>query len=208
MRHAHRIKLVIPATACALALGSRAGAFEGRIAVELVSGVETSALLYTIGPEHLRIENVATNWPHPINTVELKSGAVTLLFPHNRSFVRLKSPAVAEGGDPRAGTIEKPGSATPATTLPATTLSAPPMPTPPGGLPPGIGPQPPSTGPGVPGMPQMPPMPMPPSVAAATFGAPGMGEKLELKPTGKKEKILGFECEQFELKQRGKIVEI
>ena len=35
-----------------------------------------------------------------------------------------------------------------------------------------------------------------------------MGEKIELKPTGKKEKILGFACEQFEIKQRGETMEI
>ncbi len=46
----------------------------------------------------------------------------------------------------------------------------------------------------MPGMPMtMPPMPM---------------EKLELKPTGKKDKILGYECEQFEIKQRGETMEI
>jgi hypothetical protein len=35
-----------------------------------------------------------------------------------------------------------------------------------------------------------------------------MNEKMELKPTGKKEKILGFDCEQFEIKQRGETLEI
>jgi hypothetical protein len=96
------------------------------------------------------------------------------------------------------------------------------MPTPPGGLPPGIGPQPnapnippppagfppgvgpqsgPRPGPGVPTMPGagMLPMPMMP---------PMMGEKIELKATGKKEKILGFACEQYEIKQRGETLEI
>ena len=37
---------------------------------------------------------------------------------------------------------------------------------------------------------------------------PAMAEKLELKATGKKEKILGFACEQYELKQRGETLEI
>ena len=48
-------------------------------------------------------------------------------------------------------------------------------------------------------MPAMPAMPMMP---------PLMSEKIELKPTGKKEKILGFACEQFEIKQRGETMEI
>jgi hypothetical protein len=60
-------------------------------------------------------------------------------------------------------------------------------------------------------MPALPPMPMPPSQG---YGAPGMpppmmmAEKLELKPTGKKETILGFVCEQFEIKSRGETMEI
>ena len=37
---------------------------------------------------------------------------------------------------------------------------------------------------------------------------PAMAEKLELKATGKKEKILGYACEQYELKQRGETLEI
>ena len=39
-------------------------------------------------------------------------------------------------------------------------------------------------------------MPMPPT------------EKLELKPTGKKEKILGFACEQFAVTERGETIEV
>jgi hypothetical protein len=45
--------------------------------------------------------------------------------------------------------------------------------------------------------PQMPTMPM-----------LGMMEKFELKATGKTDKILGYTCEQYELKQRGETVEI
>ena len=37
---------------------------------------------------------------------------------------------------------------------------------------------------------------------------PAMMQKLELKATGKKEKILGYECEQYELKQRGETMEV
>jgi hypothetical protein len=45
-------------------------------------------------------------------------------------------------------------------------------------------------------MPPMPPMP------------PMMSEKIELKPTGKKEKILGYACELFELRHWGETLEI
>jgi hypothetical protein len=89
----------------------------------------------------------------------------------------------------------------------------PPIPTPPGGLPAGSDPQsnkfspdnmPPGVGPqstnslGVP--PALPSMHL--------MMPPMMNEKIELKPTGKKDKILGFECEQFEIKQRGETMEI
>ena len=35
-----------------------------------------------------------------------------------------------------------------------------------------------------------------------------MSEKIELKATGKKEKILGYDCEQFEIKAQGETMEI
>ena len=44
-------------------------------------------------------------------------------------------------------------------------------------------------------MPAMPMMPMP-------------GEAMELKATGQKTNLLGLACEQFEIKQRGEIMEI
>src|SRR5208282_868650 len=63
-------------------------------------------------------------------------------------------------------------------------------------LPPGVVMQS-SAGPGASGMPAM-PMPM----------MPGMMEKLELQDTGQKTNLLGFACEQFEIKQRGETMEI
>ncbi len=115
---------------------------------------------------------------------------MTLVFPHNRSFVTLKPVAVAGGADPGQKKHTEPGPATP-TTVPA-------MPTPPAGLPAGVGPQS-SSGPSVPAIPPMPAMPMMP---------PMMAEKIELQSTGKKEKILGYACEQYEIKQRGETMEI
>ena len=160
-----------------------AGAFEGRIAAELVRGTETTALLYTVGPEHLRIEVTGSDWPHPINVVELKSGAITLLFPHNRSFVRLENGGASRGPDqtpfgtaaPPALPIPPgigpqpsfptpaPGARPPGASLP-NVPAIPNAPTP-AGLPPGIGPQPPTAG-TAPGLPAPPPLPagLPPGI--------------------------------------------
>jgi hypothetical protein len=170
------------------AIVSTANAFEGKIEATVTQGSETTPLLYTVAANFLRIEVAGTNSPNPIDIVDLKSGALTLVFPHNRSFVRLKS-AVAGVADLGQTKINEPRPATAAT-----------IPTPPAG----IGPQ--SQGATAS---NIPPMPMPPSQG---YGAPGMppmmSEKIELKPTGKKEKILGYACEQFEIQARGETMEI
>jgi hypothetical protein len=64
--------------------------------------------------------------------------------------------------------------------------------------------------PGVPAMPQMPGTPgmgSMPSIPAVPM-MPMPGEAMELKATGEKTNLLGFACEQFEIKQRGEIMEI
>jgi len=138
MRRAYNFKLAIAITGCVAAVAPTAVAFEGRIKAVVSLGTETTPLLYTVGTNFLRIEVTATNWPHPVDIVELNSGTLTLLFPHNRSFVRLKpevrSPAFTRSGPPEGGT--------------------------PNQIPPGIAPQ---SRPGAPvaGVPAMPMMPMP-----------------------------------------------
>jgi hypothetical protein len=171
-----------PILGCVAALATTAVGFEGRINAVVTRGNETNALLYTVGTDGLRVELTATNWPNPVDILDRNSGALTLLFPNNRSFVRLK-PAVESGalGETRPATMPQ-------------------MPMPPGGLPPGIGPQ--ST-PGAPGMPAMPVMPMMPMMAM-----PGMTEKLDLKAMGQETNLLGFACQQYELKQRGQTLEV
>ncbi len=117
-----------------------APAFEGRIEAVIAQGSETTPLLYTVGTNQLRIEVTATNRPHPVDLVDRSSGALTLVFPHNRSFVRLKptaeaAPAMPPGMFPMpvpAGIAPQPGSA----------AAAPTIRSPPGGHAPGIGPQP------------------------------------------------------------------
>jgi len=66
-------------------------AFEGRIAATLTRGSEAQHLLYTVGTNSLCVERADTDRPRAWDIVNLRSGAVTLVFPHNRSFMRLKN---------------------------------------------------------------------------------------------------------------------
>jgi hypothetical protein len=91
MRRARHIRFVIAMTGCLVALASTAVAFEGRIHAVMIRGNQTDALLYTVGTNCLRVENTATNWPNPVDILDRNSGALTLLFPNNRSFVRVPS---------------------------------------------------------------------------------------------------------------------
>jgi hypothetical protein len=219
---------------CVTFLASTAVAFEGRIYVVMTQGNETNALLYTVGTDSLRVELTATNWPNSVDILDRKSGALTLLFPNNRSFVHLM----------------------PATDAATTTVpGAPNMPMPPGGLPPGIGPQSAPVASSMPAMPNMPALPpdislqtqvnpnmpaMPPRPVMPKMPSlpPGVGPQpaanpsasrmpvmpnmpampamrmpmimsmMELQATGQKTNLLGFACQQFELKQQGETLEI
>jgi len=213
---------------------STAFAFEGRITAAVTRGGETETLLYTVGTNQLRIARGETDRPYPKNIVNLDTGDITLLFPHNRSFVRLKPAAENQSAAP-------PGFPT--------------MPPPPGGFPPGMGPQagtmpgtpamsPPgmSSMPGMspsatigptnlPGMPAMPPMPQRPQMVQMPQMPPGVGPqagtdvpnmptmppmpmmppmmgKMELKATTDTTNLLGYTCTRYELKQRGEVMEI
>lgn len=203
--------------ALAFSVQSPAFAFEGRIQAVLTRGGETQTWLYTVGTNCLRIERAETNWPHAKNIIALDTGTVTLVFPHNRSFVRLKdsgahAPArvstdASSGGIGHETRLTAPGAGA-FPTLPAMHASSPTngptnlpdrpdMPKIPAmpQIPPGIGPQP-VGAPNVGSMPLMPMMPM------------DMMEKLELKATGQKTNLLGYTCEKFELQQRGEVMEI
>jgi hypothetical protein len=205
-------------TICTVATASNAIAFEGRINAVMTQGNETNALLYTVGTNFLRVEMTATNWPNPVDILDRQTGALTLLFSHNRSFVRLKPvtetssmppgfPQMPAGLPPGVGPQPALAAMRGAPNIPALP-NRPAMPALPAGLPPGIGPQ--ASMPNAPGVPAMPQLP----------GTPGMGsmpampmmpmptEKMELKATGEKTNLLGFACEKFELKQRGEVMEI
>jgi hypothetical protein len=202
MRYSRNIKLILSIASCTAAISSTAAGFGGRIHAVMTRGNETNSLLYTIGLDHLRIEVTAADSPRAINLVDLKSGAVTLVFPHNRSFVRLKDAGIhapsrvpadaasagvgpeARPTAPEAGALPTPHRVGP-TNLPG----MPAMPN----IPPGIGPPPAGAG----AFPAMPAMPM-----------PMMGKKLELQATTNTTTILGFPCVRYELKQHGETMEI
>src|ERR1041384_1151207 len=62
--------------------------FEGTLTARFIVGSYTNDFLYTRKADFLRIES--TDKPSDvINIVELDSGRLTLLFPHNSTFVRL-----------------------------------------------------------------------------------------------------------------------
>jgi hypothetical protein len=165
-------------------LAPPAGAFEGRISATVTQGGQGSGLLYIAGTNVLRIEKTDTNWPHARNLVDLQTGSLTLLFPHNRSFVRLKP--VAAGVSPASeGGILPPGFPP---GLPPTGMR--PNAFPPGGTPglpaagmtatTTIGPTNLPGTPAPPPMPQMPNLPKPPTglpagIGPPAGGAPGMG---------------------------------
>jgi hypothetical protein len=136
MRCAHHLRLVIALTGCLAARAPAAGAFEGRINAVTTLGSQTNALLYTVGADSLRVELTATNWPNPVDILDRNSGALTLLFPNNRSFVHL--PPATEA-------------------VPA--VGTPDMPMPSASLPPGVGPRSAFVAPAMPAMPAMPMMP-------------------------------------------------
>src|ERR1700682_2541015 len=58
--------------------------FHGRLSSTLArNGGQTTQLLFTRKDNRLRIENTDNSRPEPINVVELDSGRVTIVFPHN-----------------------------------------------------------------------------------------------------------------------------
>ena len=150
MHYTHNFQRVLPILGCIAALTSTAVAFEGRINAVMIQGNETNALLYTVGTTSLRVEMTATNWPNPVDILDINSGTLTLLFPNNHSYVQLK-PAT------EAATVGAPSFA---------------MPMPPAGLPPGVGPQSTSAAPPMPTMPNMPAIPT--GVGSQAGTTPGM----------------------------------
>jgi hypothetical protein len=119
--------------------------FEGRIVASFTRGPETLAVLYTIGANSIRIELTGSAYPYAINIVDRKSGALTLVHPHNRSFMRLKPdanadiPALLRNSGPSPGLAPATAQQTPQSLPSFPGITNPPAA--PGSLPPGIGPQ-------------------------------------------------------------------
>ena len=209
MRRSGRVlKLAALALAAILSLHpASARAFEGRVNATSTQGNQSQALLYTIGTNYLRVELTATNWPNPVDVLDRNSGALTLLFPHNRSFVRLK-PVVENASLSPPGIPPMPGGLPPGMgpqLRPPDALGMSAMPAPPAGLPPEVGPQTQSTT--TPGAPAMPAMPNTPGAGGMPM-MPMPMEKIELKATGERTNLLGYTCEKFEIKQHGETMEI
>jgi hypothetical protein len=175
--------------------------FEGRINATSTQGNQSQALLYTVGTNYLRLELTVTNWPNPVDIVDRQTATLTLLFPHNRSFVRLK-PATENPSTP-PGYPQMPGGVPPVAGSQRQPPGAPAMPS---SLPPGVGPQ--ARPPAMPAMPNMPNMPAGGGMSAMPAMPMMPAEKMELKATGEKTNLLGYACEKFEIKQRGETMEI
>jgi len=203
------IILIATAAVSAFCLPSSTFAFEGRINAMMTRGSQTESLLYTAGTDFLRVEMTATNRPNPVDIIDRNSGELTLLFPNNRSFVRLKpteenSSTMPPGFPQMPNTPAIPNMPARQTVGPTNLPGMPAMPAMPN-MPPGVGPQ---SAPGAPAMPAMPNMPAGGGMPAMPMMRPPMMEQMELKATGEKTNLLGYACEQYEIKQRGEVMEI
>ena len=184
---------------------AHAAAFQGRITATFTRGGEALPILYTVASNSIRIEVTGSAYPYPVNIVDRPSGALTMVYPHNRSFMRLKAPADAERNAFPAPAF--PPSFSPAASAPSAGAPLPlanvggrtNFPAPPGGLPPGFGPQagvgsPPGFGPG----------------AAMPMNIPAMAppEKIELLATTNKNEILGYACTRYDATNRAERLEV
>jgi len=154
--------------------------FEGHIAATLTRGSDTQNILYTVSTNALRIERTEIDRPYPKNLLDRAAGAVTMVYPHNRSFIRLNS-SPKESSPPPGFPSMPPGT--------GARMSS---------MPPVIGPSPAMSGMqsmpmAMGGMPMMPMMP---------------GEKAELQITTNTMTILGYDCVRYDFKQRGEVMEI
>jgi hypothetical protein len=183
--------------------------FQGTLSATLIRGGTQVSFVFTRKGDLLRIEN-ATNKLEPINVVDLATNKLTIVYPHNTSFVVIdlaKKPVSRPGAPPLPPGFPAPPtlSLTPsgaATGKIGPSVSPPPgFPSPPpqmpqipvGGSPTGAGGSPALPNPGMP----MPPMPM-----------PGMFGQAELKKTDKTKKIHGFDCTLYTVSARGETFEI
>jgi Domain of unknown function (DUF4412) len=206
--------------------------FEGTISATLArAGTEATHFVFTRKGSLLRIENT-TNKLEPVNIVDLDGKKLTIIYPHNTTFVHVDLAKVsAQPGAPPLPpnfpappkSVEETDNASPARTFPGTTTSSPtnrigPNISPPPGFPspppmPSVPqmPNPASAGPPM-SMPQMPNNPGAPGIGMGMppmpMPMPGMVGPGELKKTDKTKKIQGFECALYTVSERGENFEI
>jgi hypothetical protein len=177
-------------------LDVNAAAFEWEIYATLTRGAQVQNLVYTVGTNCLRIGIVGRDRPDPKNIVNLETGETTILFPNNRSFVRLKSNSTSEShpGIPGMVSSTRPDIAAIGPTKLPSDAPVPAMPQMPMAMPPAVGPQA-GAVPGKSGAPMVPMM-------------PGFQEEPDFRAMGETTNILGQTCSRYELKGAGEVMEI
>ncbi len=197
-------------TALALTLpqaGARVSAapFEGHITAVTTRGGEQQSLSYTVATNALRVEVAGSSRPNPVDILDRATGELTLLYPHNRSFVRLKDQTGAGPGQPGRPAAGSAGNLPVMPSLPPPPAGVGPQPPP--GLPPGVSI--PEGAANLPGMPALPPPGMKPAGGMPPLPLMPMPEEaVEWKATGDQTNLLGYACAKFELQQGGEIMEI
>src|SRR6516164_9758195 len=84
-----RIAILATAITVFRAAGADASSFEGTIYATLTRiGTDGSHYVFTRKGNQLRIENTS-NKLEPINIVDLDTNRLTIVYPHNTTFVRL-----------------------------------------------------------------------------------------------------------------------
>ena len=156
--------------------------FEGTITAAVRRGTQTSTLLYSVGTNALRIECGETDRPYPSNLIDLATGQRILLFPHNRSFVRLPPPN-STAGSPAAGFAGR--------TAPPGALGR--------SFPPGL-PEPAAL--------PAPPAAAPAGVARDILPRMAPLPEAQLQATAQTTNLLGYACRRYQLRQDGLVMEI
>ncbi len=201
MRSTLLIPLVGALSPCVLADGPPPTFDEGEITLRIKSGRRESTLRYLKKGSQLRIDKPGRHIPAPaVNLVDLRTGIVTLLRPHNGTWTAVPAERLRPGKvsafppppkHPGIGAHPAPpgtpGRLQPTTTAaptPAADAVRPGLPKPPFELPglppgvklpPGIGPQPDGDSPKGPGFPKFPDLPadLPPGIGPRSTGVGG-----------------------------------
>ena len=174
------------------------GTFEGVMSATLTrAGTEAQQIVFTRKSNLLRIENT-TSKLEPVNIVDFAAKKLTIVYPHNTTFVRVDLAKKNPVGE--------------AASFPGTTASSTPVPNmspsmPTGRMLNGAGKMPELPAPGM-GMPQMQVPAIPVGPGAGILPMPGMFGPAELKKTDQTKQIQGFDCTLYTIAERGQNFEI